>query len=201
MAARSLLAFSRLARARAPCVQSAGGQLPQARAFYGVKGMPIPNIGLHKGFPPEKVMMGDFCKGKKVVFVGLPGAFTPTCSNKQIPGYLAKQDELKAKGVDAIVIFAVNDGAVMTAWEKSQKVEGSMIHMLGDPGSEFTRALRVELDDPRIMAVLGNHRCKRFSMLVEDGVIKTINVAAAEDDPSGDLRPEVSMVDKMLADL
>merc|ERR1719323_2770026 len=133
---------------------------PQLRHFFGKPGMPLPNIALHKGFPPEKVHLGDFCKDKKVVFVGLPGAFTPTCSNKQIPGYLAKEADLKAKGVDAVIIFAVNDGAVMTAWEKSQKLgESTTIQLLGDPGSELTRALRVELDDSRIMAVLGNPRC------------------------------------------
>mmetsp|Transcript_11301 Transcript_11301/g.26600 ORF Transcript_11301/g.26600 Transcript_11301/m.26600 type:complete len:200 (-) Transcript_11301:43-642(-) len=199
MAARAaLLMCSRAAR---PLARGSHMALPQARNFYGVTGMPIPNVGLHKGFPPEKVMLGDFCKDKKVVIVGLPGAFTPTCSNKQIPGYLAKEAELKAKGVDAVIIYAVNDGAVMSAWAKSQNVEGTSIHMLGDPCSELTRALRVELNDPRVMSVLGNPRCQRFSMLVDHGVIKTINIAAAVDDPSGDLRPEVAMVEKMLQDL
>merc|ERR1712107_724692 len=103
------------------------------------------------GFPPEKVMLGDLCAGKKVVFVGLPGAFTPTCSNKQIPGYLAKEAELKAKGDSDVISFSVNDGAVMKAWADAQKVDGSMIQLLGDPASELTRALRVELDYPRIM--------------------------------------------------
>merc|ERR1719471_1057368 len=176
-------------------------QQQTARSFYGVTGMPIPNIALHKGFPPEKVFIGDFCKGKKVVIVGLPGAFTPTCSNKQIPGYLAKEAELKAKGVTDVIVYAVNDGAVMKAWSDSQKVEGSIVQLLGDPASELTKALRVELDDSRVMEVLGNPRCKRFSMLVDKGVIKTINIAAAEDDPSGDLRPQIAMVDKMLEDL
>mmetsp|Transcript_83130 Transcript_83130/g.164944 ORF Transcript_83130/g.164944 Transcript_83130/m.164944 type:complete len:202 (+) Transcript_83130:66-671(+) len=174
----------------------------QSRCFFGVPGMPLPNIALHKGFPPEKIMMGDYCKGKKVVFVGLPGAFTPTCSNKQIPGYLAKEAELKAKVVSDVIVFAVHDGAVMKGWSEAQKIEeGSIMQLMGDPKGELTKALRVQLDDPRVMEVLGNVRCKRMSMLVDDGVIKTINVAASEDDPAGNDHPEVSLVEKMLEDL
>merc|ERR1712232_971099 len=120
---------------------------------------------------------------------------------KQIPGYLAKQAELKAAGVDSVIVHGVNDGAVMTAWEEDQKTKGSLIRLLGDPRSEFTLQLELVLDHECPMSVLGNPRCKRFSMLVNDCKIKTLNVAAAEDDPAGDDRPEVSMVDKMLEDL
>jgi len=114
---------------------------------------------------------------------------------------LSKQDELKAKGVDSVAIYAVNDGAVMSAWEKDQGTAGSLIDLYGDPRSEVTKALEVVLDHPGPMGVLGNPRCKRFSMLVVDCKVKTINIAAAEDDPAGDDRPEISMVDKMLEDL
>jgi glutaredoxin len=102
--------------------------------------------------------------------------------------------------VDEVIIYAVNDGAVMGAWEKDQGVPG-LINMMGDPCSDLTNALGLVLDHPGPMSVLGNPRCQRFSMLIEDGVIKTINVAAADDDPAGDARPEVSMVEKMLEDL
>jgi len=118
-----------------------------------------------------------------------------------VPGYLAKEDELKAKGVSDVLVYCVNDGAVMTAWALDQGVEGSIITFLGDPRSELTKALDLVLDHPGPMSVLGNPRCKRFSMLIDDGVIKTINVAASEDDPAGDDNPTVSLVDKMLEDL
>jgi len=118
-----------------------------------------------------------------------------------VPGYLDKQDELKAKGVTDVLVYCVNDGAVMTGWAADQGVEGSIITFLGDPRSELTKALDLVLDDPGPMSVLGNPRCKRFSMLIDDGVIKTINVAAYEGDPAGDDNPTVSLVEKMLEDL
>jgi 2-Cys peroxiredoxin 5 len=89
----------------------------------------------------------------------------------------------------------------MTGWAKNQGVEGSMITFLGDPRSELTEALGLVLNHPGPMSVLGNPRCKRFSMLIDNGIIKTINVAAAEDDPAGDTDPSVSLVEKMLTDL
>lgn len=98
-------------------------------------------------------------------------------------------------------MYAVNDGAVMKAWEKDQGTAGTLVNLMGDPLSELTKALGLVLDHPGPMGVLGNPRCKRFSMLIEDGTIKAVNVAAADDDPAGDARPEVSMVNKMLEDL
>jgi len=114
---------------------------------------------------------------------------------------LSKQTELKAKGVSDVLVYCVNDGAVMTGWAKDQGVAGSMITFLGDPRSELTKALGLVMDDPGPMSVLGNARCKRHSILVDDGIIKTINVAAAEGDPAGDTDPSVSLVEKMLGDL
>mmetsp|Transcript_26335 Transcript_26335/g.72403 ORF Transcript_26335/g.72403 Transcript_26335/m.72403 type:complete len:99 (-) Transcript_26335:100-396(-) len=89
----------------------------------------------------------------------------------------------------------------MTAWAADQKVAGSMIQLLGDTRSELTKAMGVVLDHPGPMGVLGNPRCQRFSMYISNCKIKTFNLAAASDDPAGDERPEVSMVDKMLEDL
>merc|ERR550537_2156139 len=89
----------------------------------------------------------------------------------------------------------------MTAWAEQQKTEGSMIRLLGDTRSELTNALGVVLNHPGPMGVLGNNRCQRFSMYISDCKIKTFNLAAAQDDPAGDDRPEVSLVEKMLEDL
>jgi len=89
----------------------------------------------------------------------------------------------------------------MQAWGKDQGIDGTIITFLGDPRSELTKELGLTLDHPGPMSVLGNTRCKRFSMLIDDGVIKTINVAASEDDPAGDDNPTVSLVEKMLEDL
>jgi len=118
-----------------------------------------------------------------------------------VPGYLKKQDELKAQGVSDVIVFCVNDGAVMTAWAQVQGIEGSIITFLGDPRSELTDALGLVLDHPGPMSVLGNPRCKRFSMLVDNGVVKSLNVAASDKDPAGDDEPTVSLVEKMLEDL
>lgn len=95
----------------------------------------------------------------------------------------------------------MNDGAVMDGWAKTQGVDGSIIKFLADPGSELTEALGLVLDHPGPMAKLGYPRSKRFSMLIDDGVIKSINVDSYEDDPAGDERASVSLVDKMLQDL
>lgn len=98
-------------------------------------------------------------------------------------------------------MYAVNDGAVMDGWKQDQGTAGSIIELYGDPRSEVTHALGVALTHAGPMSVLGNPRCQRFSMLVNDCKIKTFNLAAADDDPAGDDRPEISMVDKMLEDL
>jgi len=108
---------------------------------------------------------------------------------------------LKNLGVDHVAVYAVNDGAVMEAWAKDQGTRGSLIELYGDPRSEVTKALDLILDHPGPMSVLGNPRCKRFSILTQNCKVKALNVAAADDDPAGDDRPEVSMVDKMIEDL
>mmetsp|Transcript_151316 Transcript_151316/g.263759 ORF Transcript_151316/g.263759 Transcript_151316/m.263759 type:complete len:123 (-) Transcript_151316:130-498(-) len=113
---------------------------------------------------------------------------------------MEKQDQLKSLGIDEVAIYAVNDGAVMGAWAEDQKVSG-IVKLYGDPLSELTKAMGVVLDHAGPMSVLGNPRCQRFSMYISNCKVKTFNLAAAEDDPAGDDRPEVSLVDKMLADL
>ncbi|MEO8132426.1 MAG: peroxiredoxin [Betaproteobacteria bacterium] len=123
---------------------------------------------------PNTFKVSDLTRGKTVVFFGLPGAFTPTCSAKHVPSYLVNADALKAKGVSDIICISVNDAFVMGAWARDQKT-GGKVRLMGDGSAEFTKALGLELDlTARGMGV----RCQRFSMLVEDGVVKTLNVEA-----------------------
>jgi len=102
-------------------------------------------------------------------------------------------------------VYCINDGAVMKAWAKDQGVgqdgEGSMVNFLADTHGELTDALGLRMCHDGPHSVLGCHRCKRFSMLVVDGVVKTLNVAEGPDDPAGDDKPDVSLVEKMLKDL
>lgn len=100
-----------------------------------------------------------------------------------------------------MLVFCVNDAAVMKAWSTASGCDGTMITMVSDSGSKLTQALGLVLDHPGPVSVLGGPRCKRFSMLIDDGIIKTINIAATEDDPAGDDRPDISLVGKMLMDL
>jgi peroxiredoxin len=114
----------------------------------------------------------ELFNGKKVVLFGVPGAFTPTCSKTHLPGYVNNADKLKAKGVDAIVCLSVNDPFVMNAWADQYGAQGK-ITMLPDHNGELTKALGLEMDGRG--AGLGT-RSKRFSMLVENGVVKSVDV-------------------------
>jgi len=121
---------------------------------------------------PKDVTTDEIFKGKKVAFVALPGAFTPTCSAKHLPGYVEQAGAIKGKGVDSIVCMSVNDAFVMDAWGKAQNV-GDKVTMVADGNADFTKALGLELD---LVANGMGTRSKRFSMLVQDGVVKTLNV-------------------------
>jgi len=121
---------------------------------------------------PNTFQVADLVKGKKIAFFGLPGAFTPTCSAKHLPGYLELHDALKAKGVDEVWCFSVNDPFVMHAWGRDQKVNGR-VRMMADGSGEYTGKLGLELN--LVPNGLGM-RCQRFSMLVEDGVVKKLNI-------------------------
>ena len=123
---------------------------------------------------PNEFKTDDLTRGKKVVLFGLPGAFTPTCSGKHVPGYVANYDKLKARGADEIICMSVNDAFVMGAWARDQK-SGGKVRMMADGSADYTKKLGLELDlTARGMGV----RCQRFSMLVDDGVVKTLNVEA-----------------------
>ena len=117
--------------------------------------------------------LGD--EAEKVVLFAVPGAFTPACSQRHLPGFVDKAADLKAKGIDTIACIAVNDAAVMGAWGKAQNC-GDNIMMLADGSGDFARAVGMDLDLSR--AGLGT-RSKRYSMLVEDGTVKALNVEQA----------------------
>jgi peroxiredoxin len=124
---------------------------------------------------PKDLTTDELFRGKKVVLFAVPGAFTPACSQRHLPGYVEKAGEIKAKGVDTIACTAVNDQAVMGAWGKAQNV-GDKIMMLADGSGDFARAVGMDLDLSR--AGLGT-RSKRYSMLVEDGTVKALSVEQA----------------------
>jgi peroxiredoxin len=123
---------------------------------------------------PNNFTVSEQAKGKKIVIFGLPGAFTPTCSAKHVPSYVMNHDALKAKGVDEVWCVAVNDAFVMGAWGKDQKA-GGKVRMMADGSATFTKALGLDMDlTARGMGV----RSQRYAMLVEDGVVKRLNVEA-----------------------
>jgi peroxiredoxin len=126
------------------------------------------------GRPAERTT-DDVFKGRKVVLFAVPGAFTPTCHRNHMPGFVAKADEIKAKGVDAIVVTAVNDVFVMDAWTKQSGCDGK-IEYIADGNGDFAKAIGLTVD------ASGNGlgvRSKRYSMLVEDGKVKSLNIEEA----------------------
>jgi peroxiredoxin len=134
----------------------------------------VPSVTLRYLGPegPQSVSSDDFFRGKKVALFGVPGAYTRTCSARHLPGYVNNAEAIKAKGVDTIACIAVNDHFVMGAWGKEHKADGKIV-MLGDGSGDFTRAIGLELD--RIKEGMGV-RTQRYSMLVDDGVVKALNV-------------------------
>lgn len=137
---------------------------------------------------PEPITTEDIFSGKKVVLFALPGAFTPGCSASHLPGFVVNFDAIKAKGVDTVACLAVNDAFVMNAWSEAQNAEN--ILMLADGDAEFTKAVGLELD-------LNGHglglRSKRYAMIVEDGVVKTLGI--------DDMEIENSSAETVLAQL
>jgi peroxiredoxin len=139
---------------------------------------------------PRPMTTAEVFSGKKVALFAVPGAFTPTCSAKHLPGFVQNADAIKGKGVDAIACIAVNDAFVMDSWGKDQKVDGRVM-MLADGNGDFTKAVGLELDASGFGMGL---RSQRYAMVVDDGVVKTL---AVEDGPGLD----VSAAEKILAKL
>ena len=135
----------------------------------------LPSMKLSMATPegPKEVSTDDVFKGKVVMFA-VPGAFTPTCSAKHLPGFLQSYDAIKAKGVDSVVCMAVNDAFVMVAWAKDQGVDGRIV-MLADGAGAFTKALGLELD---LVARGLGVRAQRFALIAQDGVVKHLAVEA-----------------------
>jgi peroxiredoxin len=141
------------------------GRLTEATEFDDSTGCPM---------NPRDLQVQELVKGKKIAIFALPGAYTPTCSAKHVPSYVANFDALKKKGVDEIWCISVNDAFVMASWGRDQKA-GGKVRMMADGNGDYTKKLGLEVDlTARNMGV----RSQRYSMLVEDGVVKQLNVEA-----------------------
>ena len=175
-------------------IAPAGYQLRQTNGDEAMikVGDTIPSMKLTKATEdgPKETSTDEVFGGKKVVLFAVPGAFTPTCSARHMPGYLQNIEALQAKGVDTIACMAVNDGFVMAAWARDQGVEGRIL-MLADGGGAFTKALDLELDlTARGLGI----RSQRFAMVVDDKKVTSLAV-----EPPGGF--EVSKAESVLASL
>jgi peroxiredoxin len=162
-----------------------GDTLPDATLYEFIE---VEGNGCSIG--PNAFKVADLVKGKKIALFALPGAYTPTCSAQHVPSYVKHFDALKAKGVDEIWCVSVNDAFVMGAWARDQKT-GGKVRMLGDGSGEFTRKVGLELD---LTARGLGLRSQRYSMIVDHGVVKALNVEAPG-------KYEVSGAETMLAQL
>ncbi|XP_011208205.1 peroxiredoxin-5, mitochondrial [Bactrocera dorsalis] len=132
----------------------------------------LPSIDLFEDSPANKINTGDLTSNKKVIIFAVPGAFTPGCSKTHLPGFVSNADSLKSdQGVNEIVCVSVNDPFVMSAWGKEHNTAGK-VRMLADPSGLFVKSLELTIDLPP----LGGLRAKRFSMVVENGEVKELNV-------------------------
>ena len=159
-----------------------GDQLPEGTLQEFIE---VESSGCSLG--PNSFKVEEITRGKKIAIFGLPGAFTPTCSAKHVPSYKDKYEQLRAKGVDEVWCISVNDPFVMGAWGRDQQTDGK-IRMMADGSADYTKKLGLELD------LIGRGfglRSTRYSMLVDDGVVKALNVEAAG-------KFEVSDADTML---
>jgi peroxiredoxin len=134
--------------------------------------MPDGQFGVMGADGPGSISTDELFAGKKVVLFAVPGAFTPTCSVKHLPGFVEQAAAIKAKGIDTVGCMSVNDVFVMSAWGKSQSADGTVL-MLADGNGDYTRALGLELDASGFG--MGT-RSKRFSAIIEDGVLKRLNI-------------------------
>ena len=150
--------------------------------------IPAVSITIISNEEQKTVAANDYFSGKKVVLIAVPGAFTPTCSEAHLPGFVVKYDEVIGKGIDEIVCLSVNDSFVMKSWQAAQNAE--KITMLADGGATFTRSLGLEIDT----ADFGGVRSRRYSMVIDNGVVSILNA----EEKTG---YEVSDVDTLLSQL
>ena len=173
-----------------------GGVNAIRETFHMIKiGDSIPSVTLYvlgDDGGPEAVTTDELFADKVVAFFGLPGAFTPTCSAQHLPGYIENTDALLEKGADEIICLSVNDAFVMAAWGKDQGATGK-VTMVADGSADFARAAGLELD--LVERGLGI-RCQRFSMIVENKVVKDIQV---EDPPEAEKTGAEAMLERMSA--
>lgn len=156
---------------------SPGSPVPSAKAFR------------HGVGKPESFDIADYVATGTTVLVGLPAAFSPTCTDRQLPDYVKNSDKIKASGVDRIACLSVNDSFVMQAWGKSLGVEKSGIEMIADCSANFTRAIGADVD---LSAVGLNTRSTRYAMVIKEGVV----VAVLDEESPGDFR--ASSTDEVL---
>ena len=161
-----------------------GQELPDATLFESTE------FGEACPLSPRKISVAEAARGKTIVIFGLPGAYTPTCSAQHVPGYVKHLDALRAKGVDEVWCLSVNDAYVMAAWGKSMGAIGK-VRMLGDGSAELTKKLGLEQD---LTSGGMGLRSRRYSLLVDDGVVKAVNVEQPR-------KFEVSNAEFMLASL
>uniref|UniRef100_A0AAZ3RUK1 Peroxiredoxin-5 n=1 Tax=Oncorhynchus tshawytscha TaxID=74940 RepID=A0AAZ3RUK1_ONCTS len=155
--------------------RKSAAQLRGKSIYLQQVGEKLPAVEVHENEPGNKVSMDQLFKGKKGVLFAVPGAFTPGCSKTHLPGFVEQAAALKSKGVQEVACISINDAFVMAAWGKEHGA-GGKVRMLADPTGAFTKAVDLLLDNDQIVAVLGNKRSQRYAMLVEDGVVKNINV-------------------------
>ncbi len=134
--------------------------------------LPEANVRVMTQDGPAPKKFSEMTAGKKIVLFAVPGAFTPTCHRNHLPGYAANAGAFKAKGIDEVVVVAVNDVFVMDAWAKASGAEGA-ITFISDGNAEFTKAVGLDADFG--MAGMGV-RSKRYSMLIDNGVVKQLNI-------------------------
>lgn len=136
---------------------------------------------------PQAKTTDDLFKGRRVVLIGVPGAFTPSCHRNHLPGYVANRDAILARGIDAIAVTSVNDVFVLNAWQQQSGAEG--IEFLADGNAEFVKATGLEMDGTGFGLGI---RSQRYAMLVDDGVVRVLNI---EDTPS---KAEISGAEALL---
>jgi peroxiredoxin len=172
-------------RGASPPLEIAGGacEMPRRAPAPGLRGDAIMTINVGDKLPkttlvkatdngPEAVDSEEFFKGRKVALVAVPGAFTPTCSARHLPGFLDNADQLKAKGVDEIAFTSVNDPFVMGAWSKANEA-GGKVTMLADGNGDFAESIGLTMDGSKFGM---GKRSQRYSMIVNDGVVEQLNV-------------------------